>query len=296
MVPSQSAAQRRAVVRGRAKDGPNAFHIPANQPRAVEAANLVNLLRFHGIEVQRASQAFKAGGMDVAAGDYVVALDQPYGPLAKSYFSKQDYGANDPQPYDDTGWTLQYVRNVALHPINDTTVLHAPMTPLTADARVKGEVTTASGATTYLIAPTTESGLMQFRLALRDVRMFASEDSFLVGSRTWGRGTTIVPGGTGVERRVRQAAESLGLNVTGVANAPPVARHELDLPRIALVHSWLNTQNEGWVRYAFDVLKIPYTYLSVQQLNRRDLLRQFNVLVLPYVSSNAQQIVNGLPM
>jgi len=62
--------------------------------------------------------------MDVAAGDYIVPLDQPYGPLAKSYFSKQDYGANDPTPYDDTGWTLQYVRNVALHPINDTTVLH----------------------------------------------------------------------------------------------------------------------------------------------------------------------------
>ncbi len=62
------------------------------------------------------------------------------------------------------------------------------------------------------------------------------------------------------------------------------------------MHSWLNTQNEGWVRYAFDELKIPYTYLSVQQLNRRDLLRQFNVLVLPYVSNNSQQIVNGLPL
>ncbi|PYP09717.1 MAG: hypothetical protein DMD59_07905 [Gemmatimonadetes bacterium] len=286
----------RAIERGRAKDGPNAFHIPANQGRAVEAANLVNLLRFHGIEVQRATQAFKAGGMDVAAGDYLVPLDQPYGPLAKSYFSKQDYGANDPQPYDDTGWTLQYVRNVALHPINDTTVLHAPMTPLTTDARVKGEVTTASGATAYLIAPTTESGLIQFRLALRDVRMWASEDSFTVGQRSWGRGTTIIPAAAGVERRIRQAAESLGLNVAGVPTTPPVARHELDLPRIALVHSWLNTQNEGWVRYAFDVLKIPYTYLSVQQLNRRDLLRQFNVLVLPFVSNNPQQIVNGLPM
>ena len=68
------------------------------------------------------------------------------------------------------------------------------------------------------------------------------------------------------------------------------------MPRIALVHSWLNTQNEGWVRYAFDVLKIPYTYMSVQQLNRRELLRQFNVLVLPFVSNNPQQIVNGLPM
>ena len=286
----------RAIERGSAKEGPNAFHIPASQPRAVEAANLVNLLRFHGIEVHRATGSFKAGGMDIAAGDYIVPLNQPYGPLAKSYFSKQDYGANDPTPYDDTGWTLQYVRNVALHPIADTTVLHAPLTLMNEDARVRGQVSGVKGAAAYLIAPTTESGLIQFRFALRDARMFASEDSFSVDKQAWGLGTTIVPATGGLERRLTQAAESLGLKVVGVAAMPQVARHELDLPKIALVHSWLNTQNEGWVRYAFDVLRIPYAYMSVQQLNRRDLLRQFNVIVLPFVSNNPQQIVNGLPM
>ena len=288
----------RAVERGRAKDGPSAFHIPANQARPVEAANLVNLLRFHGLEVSRAERPFKAGGIDVATGDYIVRLDQPYGPLAKTYFSRQDYGADDPRPYDDTGWTLQYVRNVALHPINDTTVLRAPLTPITADVRIKGQVSGARGAAAYLIAPTTESGLIQFRFALRDVRMWASEDTFSVERRAWGRGTTIVPasGAADLERRLTQAAESLGLTAVGVRAVPQVARHELDAPRIALVHSWLNTQNEGWVRYAFDVLRIPYTYLSVQQLENRDLLKQFNVLVLPYVTNNAQAIVNGLPM
>jgi hypothetical protein len=288
----------RAVERGRAKDGPHAFQIPANQARPVEAANLVNLLRFHGVEVQRADRAFKAGGVDVAAGDYIVRLDQPYGPLAKSYFSKQDYGPDDPRPYDDTGWTLQYVRNVALRPITDTTVLRAPLTLMSADARVRGQVSGVRGATAYLIAPTTETGLMQFRFALRDVRMWASEDTFSVDRRQWGRGTTIVlpEGVADVERRVAQAAESLGLTVVGVRALPPVARHELDLPRIALVHSWLNTQNEGWVRYAFDVLRIPYTYISVQQLKNRDLLKQFNVIMFPFVSNNAQAIVNGLPM
>jgi Zinc carboxypeptidase len=284
----------RAVERGRAKDGPNAFQIPANQARPVEAANLVNLLRFHGVEVQRADRAFKAGGVDVAAGDYIVRLDQPYGPLAKSYFSRQDYGPDDPRPYDDTGWTLQYVRNVALRPINDTTVLRAPLTPMTADARVRGQVSGASGAAAYLIAPTTETGLTQLRFALRDVRMWASEDSFTVDRRSFGRGTTIVDGSAAA--RITQVAESLGLSVVGVRSVPQVARHELDLPRIALLHSWLNTQNEGWVRYAFDVLRIPYTYISVQQLKDRELLKRFDVIMFPYVTNNAQAIVNGQPM
>ena len=288
----------RAVERGRAKDGPNAFHIPANQARPVEAANLVNLLRFHGLEVRRADRAFKAGGIDVAAGDYLVLLDQPYGPLAKSYFSKQDYGPDDPRPYDDTGWTLQYVRNVALNPIKDTTVLRAQATLMTADARVRGQVTgSRGGAAAYLIAPTTETGLIQFRLALSDVRMWASEDTFNLDGRQWGRGTTIIPAeGVRDLSGLTQAAESLGLSVAGARAMPRVARHELDLPKIALVHSWLNTQNEGWVRYAFDVLRIPYTYISVQQLKDRDLLKRFNVIMFPFVSNNAQSIVNGLPM
>jgi len=286
----------RGVERGRAKDGPNAFHIPANQARPVEAANLVNLLRFHGLEVQRAERPFKAGGVDVATGDYVVRLDQPYGSLAKTYFSRQDYGPDDPRPYDDTGWTLQYVRNVVLHPITDTTVFTAPLAPLRADARVRGQVSGVKGAGAYLIAPTTESGLTQLRFALRDVRMWASEDTFSVDRRVWGRGTTIIPATPGVEGRISQAADSLGLTVTGVRAVPQVARHELDVPRIGLVHSWLNTQNEGWVRYALDVLRIPYGYLSVQQLKDRDLLKRFDVLVFPYVTNNAQAIVNGLPM
>jgi hypothetical protein len=291
----------RAVERGRAKGGPNAYHIPANQARPVEAANLVNMLRLQGLEVRRAQRAFKAGEVDVAVGDYVVRLDQPYGPLAKSYFSRQDYEADDPRPYDDTGWTLQYVRNVALHAIADTAVLSQALTLVTADVRVRGQVSGVKDPAAYLIAPTTESGLIQFRLALRDVRMWASEDTFSVERRTYGRGTTIIPAtGAGVPadlaRRVAQAAESLGLTLTGVRAVPQVLRHELDLPRIALVHSWLNTQNEGWVRYAFDVLGIPYTYFSVQQLKDRDLLKRFDVIMFPYVSNNPQAIVNGLPM
>jgi hypothetical protein len=72
---------RRAVERGRTAKT-NLWHIPAEQPRRVEAAELVNLLRLQGIEVHRAAAAFSAGGVSIAAGDYLVRMDQPYGPLA----------------------------------------------------------------------------------------------------------------------------------------------------------------------------------------------------------------------
>jgi hypothetical protein len=49
------------------------------------------------------------------AGDYVVRGDQPYRTLADMYFSIQNYPAQNPRPYDDTGWTFQYMRNIKLN-------------------------------------------------------------------------------------------------------------------------------------------------------------------------------------
>src|SRR5258708_32357151 len=127
--------------------------------------------------------------------------------------------------------------------------------------------------------------------------MLAAEDSFSVGDRNFAAGTVIVPlGAAGRERVVRSAIDTLGLTAVAVAETPTVRSHELAAPRIGMVHSWLNTQNEGWVRYAFDRYAIPYTYLSTQQLRDSARIAQFDVLVLPYVSDNARAIVNGQAM
>ena len=63
-------------------------------------------------------------------------------------------------------------------------------------------------------------------------------------------------------RRLRQQVGEGSRRISGVKayatrEAPKVAMHELAAPRIALVHTWLNTQNEGWYRIAFDRLQIP---------------------------------------
>jgi hypothetical protein len=290
---------RRAVERGRTGT-PNLWHIPANQPRRVEAAELVNLLRLQGIEVQRADAAFTAGGVSIDAGDYLVRMDQPYGPLAADLLGVQTYRPSDPMPYDDTGWTFGWLRNVAVHPIADTGALSRPMTPITADVVVRGAVggegPGARGA--FLIPATTESNLIVFRYRLKDARMYAAEDTFTVDGRAYQAGTVIVPvaeAGRDGERPLRDALESLGLTAFATRDVPAVDRHELDLPRLGLVHSWLNTQNEGWVRYALDHFAIPYMYLSTQRLQDSALLSHFDVLLLPYVGGDARTIVNGLP-
>jgi len=63
------------------------------------------------------------------------------------------------------------------------------------------------------------------------------------------------------------------------------------------VHTWTNTQNEGWFRVAFDRLQIPYDYISDQKLRATANLRdKWDVILFGPVGGTAQRIVNGLPM
>ena len=62
------------------------------------------------------------------------------------------------------------------------------------------------------------------------------------------------------------ASKDLGLKVVAVTEMPKTAMHDIPAPRIALMHTWTNTQNEGWYRIAFDQLHIPYDYIADQKL------------------------------
>ena len=71
-------------------------------------------LRRQGLEIHQAKARQKTGSLEVAAGDYIIRADQPYRTLADMYFSVQNYPLANPRAYDDTGWTMQYLRNVKL--------------------------------------------------------------------------------------------------------------------------------------------------------------------------------------
>ena len=70
------------------------------------------------------------------------------------------------------------------------------------------------------------------------------------------------------------------------------------LPRIALMHTWLDTQTEGWWRMALDTLHVPYDYISTQDIARmRNLRAKYDVILFgPIGDASSQSIVDGLPM
>jgi hypothetical protein len=70
------------------------------------------------------------------------------------------------------------------------------------------------------------------------------------------------------------------------------------LPRIALMHTWFDTQTEGWWRMALDELGVRYDYISTQDVARiRDLRSKYDVILFaPAQGADTRLIVDGMPM
>ncbi len=281
---------KRSVEKG--KNGPTyAWVIPAAQRQRGNAADMVNALRRQGVEVSKANSAFKAGNVDVAAGDYVIRADQPYRELADMYFSIQNYPVANPRAYDDTGWTMQFMRNVKLMPVTQKSILDSPMTLLTADAKVPGSIDGTGGV--LVINHTTDNALMAFRFKNPDVKMLAAEDDFDLNGHKLRAGAFIIPDAD--RAKLEPEIQELGLEAWAVSSAPSVKTHEMDVPRIGYVHSWSRTQDEGWVRAALDYYGVPYTYFADQKLRQGNLRQKYDVIIFPNVGGTPQSQVNGIP-
>jgi hypothetical protein len=63
------------------------------------------------------------------------------------------------------------------------------------------------------------------------------------------------------------------------------------------MHTWLNTQTEGWWRYAFDTAGVPYDYINTQTAaSQPDLRAKYDVIIFaPVGYSSTADILSGIP-
>jgi hypothetical protein len=254
---------KRSIAKA-SNEGPAAWVFDAGQKRQGQLYDLMSLLRTHGVEVQVADAPFtlatnwpparpvvagappagdgrpgaaatteeKAANSDkpttFAAGTYIVRMDQPYSRLADTMLDVQ-FVRSDEKVYDDTGWTLGYLKNLDFKRVANPAVLKVPMHVWNAGAPPAAPA--ANNADTAFI------------------RAYWAD-----------------------------------------ASKPK--------PRIAMLHTWLRTQDEGWWRMALESLGVPYTYLSTQKIaSMPNLRQQFDVVIFPPTGGNnaSQEIVNGMP-
>jgi zinc carboxypeptidase len=265
---------KRSIAKA-ANEGPSAWVFDGAQKRQGQLTDLMSLLRTHGVEVQQSDAPFsvavdwppsaKKEKTDFAKGSFIIRMDQPYSRLADAMLDVQ-YVRGDEKVYDDTGWTLGYLKNVDFKRVANPDVLKVPMhTWAGARAFAAGNII-ENNADTLLPRLVWANGATHWLVA---------DEPFTADTKKYAAGT-----------------------IVAASAAPSTKTHELHLPRVAVLHTWLRTQDEGWFRLALESLNIPYSYISTQEVSRTPNLREkFDVILFaPTGGSNSSaEIVNGLP-
>jgi len=284
---------RNAVRRGEAGK-PYAVAVPERQDDRGRLVAMVNLLRAHGIEVSRAAEAFKVREGEFPAGTYLVRMDQPYRGYALDLLLPQSYPADKaPYPaYDDVAWSLLVAMDVATTVVADETVRGVPLSLVTEPVAYRGTV--AGNGPLFLVKDSGQESLLAARVRLARFKVEAAEKPFSSGGVDYPPGTWILADQTGLRRALEDAAAELDLAVVSAPAAPEVPRHALDLPRLAVLQAWIDTQAPGWVRMILDDEKVPYALIQDEDVRRGGLRERFDLILYPDTGRSLKDIATGI--
>jgi hypothetical protein len=305
-------------------EGPAAYVFPGDDPRTGNQAMLLRVLQTQGCEISRATAPFTVSVKKKAAargprgaattpstspaakpddteprtfpaGTYILRMDQPYSRIADALLDYQYWSPRDPQQsvYDDTGWTFGEAANVQVVRVTDTKVLDAAMQPISGELHAAGGV--SGTGSVYLVNANADNNLITLRYRLRKASFDAAEDSFEVDGKKFNRGSFIIRNAAADE--VNKVTSELGMQASAVATAPTVKTHPVKAARVAIMHTWQSTQDEGWWRIAFDQMGVPYDYISTQEVAKdADLNKKYDVIVFGPGGGNPSGVIQGRPM
>jgi len=278
------------------KGKPYAFAIPGDQGDRRRVAEMIELLLAQGIEVGRATAPFKLAEGDFEAGTYVVRLDQPYRNYAVDLLTPQAFPTDAvTEPYDDVSWALSVHFGIEAKRVDDAKVLDAavaPLAPLAPGFAVAGQV--SGSGPVYLLRDTGQEALLALRARLSSFRVEIAEKAFKSGDKGYPAGSWVIADQKGLADALARAATELGLDFASASAVPDVARHESRLPRLAVWHTWADTQAVGWIRLVLDRQKVPYAYIRDEDVRAGRLREKYDVIVFGDNWLSVQNQIHGI--
>jgi len=274
----------RNSVESGAKDAPFGYVLPAGQKDMTRVAFIVDILRLQGIEVGRARAEVKLHDGTFPAGSLIVKRNQPYGRLAKILLEKQVYPDPNLRTYDDAAWTMGLMSHADVKEIGDKALLDVATDPVDT-MHVAGEVK-GSGAWTAVIHDGSNF-IPTLRYRLKDLTYDTLSEPYQSGDINLPAGSLVIPSSA----RVKSEIEKLGLEAVALNEVPNVAKRPSKLPRLAMYTTWGNTQDVGWVRYAFDQFEIPYDLIYKERVRQGNLRDSYDVIVIPNQGRTSKGLV-----
>ncbi len=289
-------------------EGPAAYVIPPDPAQTNRTVELLKVLQRQHVEVQQLTASTtatipgekrtdKPHDQTFPSGSLVVRMDQPYSRIADALLDHQFWAPDDPQkhPYDDTGWSFTDLFHVKSVRVPDAGILKAAMAPLADPTSLAGKLDGTGSI--VAVANTGQVSLLSlvYKLKGTNSKIEVAEKPFDAADKHFAAGSLLISGIA--DDQLKAALHDLALDATHLSVAPMVSSHAVTAPRVAIMHTWLATQTEGWWRYAFDAEGIPFQYISTQTAAKEDDLRsKYDVIVFaPVARASATDIIDGLP-
>ena len=295
---------------------PFAWFVPADQDDPVAPVELLRRLAFNGVAVNRLTRDVDYEGVPLAAGTWVIPMDQPMAELARMVLEIQEYpdirSAPDgpvERPYDAAAWTLPFAMGVrvlaasaplspevrgAMEPVRGTPVswreaLENPSVDASPFDSVGSPGFDTDPVAAGIVPPAgrvTGSGVA---LAVDA----AQNNAFRAVNRAWRAGGTVrfapAADGRGARYLIGDLDDSvLGDLVTSLrlrAERGPWAGHALPRPRIGLYRPWSPSMDEGWTRWVLERFDFEARSVRNGDISMGELRARYDVIILPDVGS-----------
>ncbi|MGI6357741.1 MAG: M14 family metallopeptidase [Bacillota bacterium] len=276
---------------------PYAFIIPLAQDDPATAGEMLDVLMFGGVEVHRAKESFVYDDVTYPAGTLLIHLNQPYGRFAKTLLEAQPYpdlrlypGGPPRRPYDITAHCLPMQMGVKVVAANQPLSVKGELVPQAPLAVAPPAAFQAKSAKSALLidARSNQSHRLVHALLTDGIRVARTSQS--VGE--YASGSFLVSGDSAKLLQIADECSKYAIPHQDACPHTP-ARQLRQLPRVGLYKSYVPNADEGWTRFIYEGLGIPYRTVTNPDLRQGDVLRELDCLVLP--STRPQAMSHGLP-
>jgi hypothetical protein len=281
---------------------PYAFVIPARQRDYPTMLKMLEVLMMGGVEIQQAKADFTAGGRLYPAGSFVVKMAQPYKTYAWALLEKQKYpdmrqfpGGPPVPPYDNAAWTLPLQMGVVCDQVDEAFEARLEKINKVPYPKVPDQGKNAY----FMLDPRVNASYaMVFALLKDQAEVWRTKTKATVKGIDLQAGAFIVKNTASVKKALPALAQKFDLAVLDIDDVSSFAKAPVKNPRIGLFQSWRGNMDEGWTRYVFDDMGIPYKTLHNEDIKgtkekKADLRADYDIII--FADENASTIKGVRP-
>ena len=276
---------KKEVQKGK-ETAPFYYVIPLQQHDQSELAELVNLMMEHGVTAYQLNGSFRFHERTFEKGDIVFPLAQAYRAFIKEALEAQQFPVRHYtpngvmiKPYDITSWSLPLHNGVKAYEINKVSNRAKP--PLQA---IKGDFAfhTDIPEQVYGLIFTVNNN-SSFKAAFLAKEMGFKVDRMDTSFKYQGKS---IPKGSFVvyeqeKADISELLDHFKVSPVIVTESIDIPGSPFDVPKIALVETNMHDMDAGWTRFIFDQYHVPFHVLKPEDFEKKDLLREFDVIIFP---------------